>query len=317
MYQPKVYKDSGGDRQVIAAGGILRMEPGSLIQYANPTGAADYYVDGNVSATGDGSIDSPYLTLAEAITASNTSIGLTANRWWARRNRIFVMGDQEIDEDLTTGAEKCDIVGVGTDLLPFPRILGNHIFTTKCTGMRLINLGFMATAATALLTFPDLNHGWQLIGCEMWPFLGGSTHAVRVQGCAHWKVLDCRIRPNVGDSSLFAEGIKQEVGSAQGHDNEIAGNYIRATEGIHALAGVSVQPGEIHHNRIHATALTVNDESGLWEGYDNRLISDADSGADALGAIVATKSLWSGNKVTGVAGTEENADYPFPVQFTS
>ena len=64
-YQPKVYRDMGGDRQVIAGGGILRMEPGSMIQYANPTGAADYYVDGNVSATGAGTIDSPYSTFAE------------------------------------------------------------------------------------------------------------------------------------------------------------------------------------------------------------------------------------------------------------
>jgi len=81
-YQPKVYRDQGGDRQVFAPGGTLLMQPGSFIQWANPTGAADYFVDGNVSATGDGTLQSPYSTIAEAIAASDISIALTANRWW-------------------------------------------------------------------------------------------------------------------------------------------------------------------------------------------------------------------------------------------
>jgi hypothetical protein len=62
--------------------------------------AGTYYVDLNVAATGKGSPDHPFATIAEAITASNASIGLAANRWWARRNRIFVCGDG-ITENLT------------------------------------------------------------------------------------------------------------------------------------------------------------------------------------------------------------------------
>ncbi len=52
--------------------------PGAFV---NPYGGQNYFVDGNVSATGDGlSWDTAFLTLTEAITASNTSIALTANR---------------------------------------------------------------------------------------------------------------------------------------------------------------------------------------------------------------------------------------------
>jgi hypothetical protein len=90
---------------------------------ANPTGAMDYFVDLNTSnATADGlSWDTAFDTIAEAITASNASITLTANRWWARRNRIFVLGDG-IAESLTVLPEKCDVIGLGSDLYPFPRV---------------------------------------------------------------------------------------------------------------------------------------------------------------------------------------------------
>ena len=81
-------------------------------EYFGPKGGV-YYVDGNVAATGNGSPDHPYATLAEAITASDASIGLAANRWWARRNRIYVCGDA-LSENLVKFPTKCDVIGCGS-----------------------------------------------------------------------------------------------------------------------------------------------------------------------------------------------------------
>jgi hypothetical protein len=122
----KVYKKQGGAEMVVASGGRLTVETGGELVFPNESGAQDYFVDLNISASGDGlSWNTAFATIAEAITASNTSIGLTANRWWARRNRIFVCGDG-IAESLTVLPEKTDIIGVGSDLYPFPRVTGAH-----------------------------------------------------------------------------------------------------------------------------------------------------------------------------------------------
>ncbi|KKL92436.1 hypothetical protein LCGC14_1884670, partial [marine sediment metagenome] len=95
-------------------------ELNQLVDVENPSGAQDYFVDLNVQTSGDGlGWDTAMALLSEAITASNVSIALTENRWWARRNRIFVQGDG-MTENLTVLPEKCDIIGVGSDLLPHP-----------------------------------------------------------------------------------------------------------------------------------------------------------------------------------------------------
>ena len=148
---------------VVADGGQILVQPGGSVMGGNPTGAADYFVDLNVSATGDGSMQSPFQTIAEAITASNTSIGLTANRWWARRNRIFVMGDG-IEEDLTVLPEKCDIIGCGSDLVPYPRVIGAHTIAAAKVGCRFINVGFQATGTDDLFVIPAGCHGLQFLG---------------------------------------------------------------------------------------------------------------------------------------------------------
>jgi len=313
-YIPKTYRKDGGDTFVVASGGQILVEPGGSVMGGNPTGAADYWVDGNVSATGDGSLNDPYLTLKEAITASNISIALTANRWWARRNRIFVMGDQEIDEDLTVGAEKCDIIGIGTDLHPFPRILGNHAFASKCTGMRLINLGFISTGAGALIIIPDLQHGFQALGCHFWPKQTGTTHGIHIIGSSSWKIIGCRFLTSSSGATLFAEGIKQEDGTGQGHDGEIFDNFIRATEGIHIESGCAPtgQAARIDNNVIYATVLTVNDADDKSIITRNMLISDAVAASTGAGAITGNTALAAGNRLT----CSDHLNAPWPLEGT-
>ena len=290
----------------------------------NPYGGQDYIVDGNKVTNGpDGkTFKTAYNTLSTAITASNLSIASSVNRWWARRNRIFVCGDQEITENLTIFPEKCDVIGFGHDLVSKPRITGTHVIaalaTGKAYGTRFFNCGFMNNAAGPTIHLVADEMGVQLHGCDFWPVVTGSTHCVYLQiSNAHFQMTGCRIMGHPADyaTGIFAEGIKID-GTAQ-HDMVIRDNYIRATEGIHIVAGTGGYNTVIRDNVIHAVALCVNDLAGLSYGINNRMITDANTGADALLGVVATKSLWSGNKLTGVAGTQENADYPFPVQFTS
>lgn len=311
-YQPKVYRKQGGDVMVIANGGQILVEPGGSVMGGNPTGAADYFVDLNVSATGDGSMQSPFATIAEAITASNASIGLAANRWWARRNRIFVMGDG-IDEDLTVLPEKCDIIGCGSDLVPFPRIIGNHAFAAAATGVRFINLGFYTSATGDLMSFVAACHGLQILGCFMHPGTT-STKALEITNCAHVRIIGNEITVGNGSmSNIFGVGISIE-GLASVHDTVIAGNRITSTVGVAVVEATAAAMGSrIEDNYIRATGLTIDDNSDDFQVINNILISDAASDGSGADAVVdCNLQLAAGNRVT----SSDHVNAPFPIQAT-
>jgi hypothetical protein len=305
--------------RVLTVGGARASKPISdflqVNDYQGPK-AGTYYVDGNVAATGTGSPDHPFATLTEAFTASNAAIRLSANRWWARRNRIFVCGDG-LEEDLTTIPEKCDVIGCGYDIYPFPRIIGHHhiavIATTGAKGCRFINMGWICDDAAALFTFPAIVHGLQFIGGMMVPLSTGSTIAISLTDIAAVVIDGVRIINSGGGNGVFAEGIK--LAGTQGHEVVIKNCDIYATEGIHVTA-TATTGGIICDNYIYATALTVNDESSLFRVINNRLITAANTGEDALLGVVANKKLACGNKLTGSASVQ-NADYPFIDQSTS
>ena len=280
--------------------------------FANPYGAQDYYVDGNAVASGDGKTMATAMnTLSEAITASNTSIGLTANRWWARRNRIFVCGDQEITENLTILPEKTDIIGFGFDIESMPRITGTHVIaalaTGKAYGTRFINCGFMDNAGDRVFKFTTDHMAVEFHGCLFWPFLGGTDICIWLSASNRaFKMLNCRVMQNAGDATLFAEGIKID-GTAQ-HDMVIANNYIYATEGIHIAAGTGGYNGIIDNNLIRATVLTVNDASDLWIVSNNSLITAAD--ANTITAAITANADLAVNNVITHSGTDLSESYP-------
>jgi len=286
--------DTGASVMTIAEGGIF---PG-----ANPYGALDYYVDGNTTnTTQDGlSWATAFDTLAEAITASNTSIALTANRWWARRNRIFVCGDQEIDEDLTVLPEKCDIIGVGSDLFPFPRIIGNHTFAVAKTGVRFINLGFYAEATGDLMVFPTSCHGLQILNCHMYPKTT-STKALEITSSAHVRIENNIITVGAGAmANIFAVGISIE--GTVCHDTMILNNKITATAGIAVVEAGAVAMGSvIEGNTIRAVALAIDDNSDDFQIVNNRWMTDINTGTSTDGYDFNLQ-LAAGNLQMGVTG---------------
>lgn len=285
----------------------------------NPYGGQDYIVDGNKVTNGpDGkTFNKAYNTLSTAITASNTSILADKNRWWARRNRIFVCGDQEITEDLTVFPEKCDVIGFGFDLEAMPRITGHHIIaaqpTGKAYGTRFINCGFMNDDAGEHFHFLSDHMGIEFHGCIFWPLVTGSTHCIRLASSNRgFKMINSKIMTVAGGggAAIYAEGIKVE-GTSQ-MDMDIKGNRIHATEGIHIIAGTGGYNSYIEDNTIRATALTINDVAGLGVITNNRLITAAEDGDAGVGGIVCNDLLAAGNKITfGTGGI--NVDYPVVV----
>lgn len=314
-FNTKVYKKQGGNVMVIAEGGQLIAEPGSNIQWGNPTGAADYYVDLNVSATGDGSLGSPFATIAEAITASNTSIGLTANRWWARRNRIFVMGDG-IAESLTVLPEKCDIIGIGSDLYPFPRVTGIHIPAAAKVGCRFINMGFQATGTAEIFKALAGCHGLSFLGCTFTSTAAGNTKALALTDCAHVRIEGCNFQPSAGMAAtgLFGLGISIE-GTASTHDLYVANNRIFATAGI-AIAAGDLNGSVVENNVIRAMGAgkACVDSSNEVAFINNRLMTAINDLA------VASSCTWNaalavGNLLNTVQA--RSADIPIQVVMTS
>lgn len=299
--------------RVLTVGGSKASKPISdflmVNDYEGPK-AGKYYVDLNVAATGSGSPDHPFATVAEAITASNASIGLAANRWWARRNKIFVCGDG-ITENLTVLPEKCDIIGCGSDLVPYPRIIGHHTIALAKVGCRFINIGFTLDGTGVGLTIPAGCHGFQILGGMLQPSLAGNTVGVQITDSALFKIQGFEIHQNPGayGTGICAVGIAI-AGTASTHQFLIDDCFVEATEGIDVVASSPAYGSRIKNSIIKATVLTIDDNSDTVIVTDNRLITAANI-ATTTDGYDFNLALASGNILTGLNGVA--ATVPFAV----
>jgi hypothetical protein len=279
---------------------------------ANPSGAMDYYVDLNTAnGTADGlSWDTAFDTVAEAITASNASIGLSANRWWARRNRIFVCGDG-IKESLTVLPEKCDIIGVGADLHPFPRITGAHTIAVAKVGCRFINMGFQASGTGDLFVIPAGCHGLEYLGCHFQAAAAGNTKCLEITDSAIVKVIGCRIlqSPAAYGTGIFGIGISIE-GTSATHETVIEDNFIDATVGVKVVASSPSYGSVINNNIIKSTSYWVDDDSDTVMVVNNRACTAINCATSTAGYDF-NLDLASGN-----LQTEANASLCDTVPFT-
>lgn len=289
---------------------------------ANPSGAQDYFVDLNkasaasntIRATHDAGVDgkswaNAFMLIASAITASNTSIGLTANRWWARRNRIFVCGDG-INEDLVLLPEKCDIIGVGADLYPFPRIIGHHHIGAAAVGTRLINLGFQGDDATVLLEIPAACHGLQILGCLFVPKASGTTVGLKITDTAAMKISGNTFQIGGGQmANIFGTAISL-LGTI-GHESEISHNKITATVGILTATALVALGSYMNDNYIRATGLTINDVARDYQVINNRLITDADTSTTIANGVASDPYISVGNIMMGTGAAGYADTYPW------
>ncbi len=289
---------------------IMTITPGGVIM-PNQSGARDYSVDLNRSSAGDGlTWDTAFTTIAAAITASNTSIGLTANRWWARRNTINVVGDG-ITESLTVLPEKCDVIGWGTDLLAKPRVTGVHVIAALAVGTRFINMGFTADSNADIFDLPANCHGISFIGCDFLPSVSGATKALEINNAAHVRIIDCNFQIPAGASANIF-GIAIHFEGTIHHDCKVIHNTIIGTVGIQVSNAAAACYGSImDENVIRTTSgLPIDENSDDWMTVNNRMITEINI-ATTTDGYDFNLALASGNILTGLNGVA--ATVPFAV----
>jgi hypothetical protein len=306
LYQPKVYRKDGGDTLIVAAGGKIEMETGGIFLGPNPSGAQDYFVDGNVSVTGNGlSLASPFVTLAEAIAASDISIALSANRWWARRNRIFIMGDT-LTEDLVKFPTKCDVIGLGSyDANDKPGLYGHHAPVGESYGTRFINIHFKAKAhASPVITLTNEASGIKVIRCSFDGTLGTMTSGILATASPFLEVLDC---------DFFGTFVTSYItfGTGEAGRTRIIGNRMLGTAAKGIVAGGGMTASWIpliDGNIIRATGQWIDDDSDKFAITNNRGITDVDTTTSTAGYDFNLQ-LAAGNIQMGVTGLGDTVPF--------
>jgi len=240
----------------------------------NPTGAQDYFMDLNVAVNGDGSSwDDPVNTVAAALLLADNSIGLSTNRWWARRNRVFVCGDG-ITETLVLAAEKTDLIGVGYDVGSFPKITGNFTIGTAVNGFRIFNMGFIPITTAPGITFPAGMYGWELHKVTVYKVEGvlNSASILAAGASREWRMTSCRVLPDAG-------GVRNTLGVSfvgDAGDGLMDDCFIEAAEGV-KVAGAA-EGTMLKNSHIIATALCLNDDGNEVNCSNMNFISAAASG---------------------------------------
>jgi len=296
--------------KVLTVGGTKAAKPISDFlttnEYFGPKGGV-YYVDGNVAATGSGSPDHPYATLAEAVTASDAAIVLSANRWWARRNRIYACGDT-LTENLVKFPTKCDVIGCGSyNANTMLGLAGRHLPVGESYGTRFYNVDFIALAhASPVITLTNATSGLQLHGCMIDGNAGTMTSGILATASPFLVINDCDFVGTFVTSYLtFGTG---EAGRTRITNNRFLGV---AAKGIVAGSGMTASwKPLIQGNTLHATGLTIDDDSDLFYVVDNRLMTDVNI-ATTTDGYDFNLALASGNILTGLNGVATTV--PFAV----
>jgi len=234
-----------------------------------------YYVDGNSGSDGGNrnngkSWDKAFKTLAYAFSVSHADIARGSDRW-ARRNTIFIAGDQ-FDEDLAAWPQKTDVIGVGSyDANTMPGIVGNHAPLNSAYGTRFINVKFTGTAATAepIITHTGVTAGATYISC-LFTAAGSTTSAILATACPI-KVFNCRFEGSFDTSYI-------SIGAGQAQGTEIIGNrmFDAPAKGIIIdTAATSATGSTIEDNTIQCATICIDDVSDLFHIVGNNCITAA------------------------------------------
>lgn len=262
-----------------------------------------FYVDGNKVVAGDGSTwAKAFNTLSAAMAASHADIAVTADRQWASRNIIYVRADG-ITEDLTTMAQKTDIIGVGSnDGYKKALIVGTWIIpdTVSYLGCRFFNMQFRDDGAGGAIFDLDTQSGIEFHNCL---FDGGATDTIALQAeeSPFLVVNGCEFSDVSANLPWSASAIKivQDTDAIYG---------CRITNNIIMTAGIGIDWDEsqsyncwINDNYIRATGLTIDEEGDNVLVMNNRLITDVDTTTSTAGYDFNIQ-LSAGNIQMGTTG---------------
>lgn len=176
-----------------------------------------FYCDGNVVSSGNGlGWLSAFKTLAEGLAAAHTYMSTSGNRAWAQRATVYCCADN-FTEDLTTFAEKSDIIGVGsTNQFARPRIEGTHVLVATSSdtyhGCHWHNVEWYGAAAGIIVDLPADQNGQGFYDC-VWQSVDAATIGLRAVQSHDMEVVGCRFIPNTSGVGFSTAAIQVNAGS--------------------------------------------------------------------------------------------------------
>ena len=182
-----------------------------MVQYNNPLHASwmngglilapgahygtEYFVDGVSGLDTNNGLDWAHakLTVASAITASNTYIALAANI--NKRNTIY-LGGGTFGETLTTLPNQCDVIGVGARTAWKTMINGVMTVSTAVNSCHFYNLSFHQTTSAPNVTIPSGSHGIEFHDCDFICGGGSVTYGLHITNCGNMEIDNCNFVGN-------------------------------------------------------------------------------------------------------------------------
>ena len=242
-------------------------------------------------------------TLTEGLALAHAYMSTSGNRAWAHRATVYACGDN-LDEDLVLGAEKTDVIGVGTST-SFDRciLIGNHApRTTSTAGMRWYNMHFDSDTAGILWSLTAISSGIKFLGCTFGGRDAAQTSAILGTACTWIEVGNCKWETNTANFTTACISIA--AGAAVGLN--IHDSFIKGSIGILINASATAVGGSflINNNVLHTANETVTDNSSLAVVTNNQLITLANTGTTTDG-YTGNLALWANNLLTGSGKTDQ------------
>lgn len=290
------------NQDIVLSGGTLGLRSGGTV----------YYVDGNKSTagTGTGGWDNAFNTLSAAMAASHANIAVSARRAWASRNTIYVRADG-ITEDLTTLAQKTDIIGVGSDdAFEKALITGTWAIpdTTGYPGCHFYNMLFQDDGAGGALWDVDTQSGLEFHSCWFRPN-ATDTIGLQVEECQNLVVDRCFFGEQGTNGDFTASAIKVV------DDTDAVWNY-RITNNIIYSDAIGIDWDEtgsegnlIAYNFMYTVGIGIDEEGDKVFCIGNRMVTAVDTGTYTAG-FDFSEARAIDNIITGSGGETDIVPNP-------
>jgi len=236
-----------------------------------------FYVDCRRSISGNGkSWNTAFVTIQEAITASNAQIDWSLTPWLVD-NWIHVASG--LYEEALTPPYSCHIIGygvLGTDTAVEIHPAAGSAMAGTGLGLEMVNIRFEAVNAVPVLDFGVCN---QVIirDCEILPATNSVTHGISIENGTHVRILRNSFHQSQGTPG-FSHGIYAAGGADKYlHASKIIGNYISGIAsggvGIYIAADCTATETLIQDNTINVpgAGIGIDDNNGNSLVVDNRI----------------------------------------------
>ncbi len=247
-----------------------------------------YYCDNNHGSDAENGLswETAVKTLAQAMALSHAKIASGGHA--TDRNIIYYTADQET-ADLTTLAQKTDIIGVGSDAFrKSPTLIGAHVIPTAATadymGCRFYNVNFWDDDAGGILWDIDGQTGIEFHDCQF-AFKATDTIGLRIDECPVFIVDNCYFSAiGVGAATGFSTAAIQVVnGTVSSYGSQIKNCLIQSGAIGIDWDETASYASWITDNIIRAVGLPIDCEDANVTVVGNRMVTDVDCNTYAEG----------------------------------